>query len=91
MIAIGTGVIADIAMPQERGKYIGAFNLTNTFGTASEPSLNRPARRVRALIIALCDAVGPVLGGVLAYTLGWRSIFWFLTILCAVALVPMLL
>jgi len=30
-------------------------------------------------------------GGVFAYTLGWKSIFWFLVILCAVALVPMIL
>ncbi|KAK2041134.1 major facilitator superfamily transporter [Colletotrichum somersetense] len=29
-------------------------------------------------------AVGPVIGGALAGSLGWRSIFWFLAIYCAV-------
>ncbi|EXF82153.1 major facilitator superfamily transporter [Colletotrichum fioriniae PJ7] len=31
-------------------------------------------------------AVGPVIGGALAGSLGWRSIFWFLAIYCAVFL-----
>ena len=35
-------------------------------------------------------AVGPILGGVLSQFLGWRSIFWFLTILTAAYLVPFL-
>jgi predicted MFS family arabinose efflux permease len=33
------------------------------------------------------NAVGPVLGGVFSYTLGWRAIFWFLTIYSGVFLV----
>ncbi|WWD16590.1 hypothetical protein CI109_101018 [Kwoniella shandongensis] len=69
LIAIGTGVVADIAMPQERGRYLGLFNLGTTVG----------------------PALGPLLGGVFAYTLGWRSIFWFLVIFCAAVLVPMVL
>ena len=36
MIAIGAGVIGDIAMPQERGKYFGVFNLGTLFGPASK-------------------------------------------------------
>jgi multidrug resistance protein len=32
-------------------------------------------------------AIGPVLGGVLSTTLGWRAIFWFLTIMAVVYLV----
>jgi hypothetical protein len=36
MIAIGAGVVADVALPQERGKYLGLFNMTSTFGPASE-------------------------------------------------------
>lgn len=37
------------------------------------------------------QSLGPVLGGVLSAFLGWRSIFWFLTILAAVFLVPYIL
>lgn len=36
-------------------------------------------------------AFGPLLGGVFAETLGWRSIFWFLTIATGVILVPLTL
>lgn len=34
MIAIGNGVIADIALPAERGKYLGVFQLGPTIGPA---------------------------------------------------------
>lgn len=33
-------------------------------------------------------ALGPVLGGILAEFLGWRAIFWFLTIMAGVYLIP---
>lgn len=36
-------------------------------------------------------AFGPLLGGVFAETLGWRSIFWFLAITTGVVLVPLIL
>lgn len=55
-IAIGAGVIGDIAVASERGGLMGLFGGIRMFG----------------------QAVGPVFGGVLAHTLGFRSIFWFL-------------
>lgn len=69
MIAIGSGCVADIAEPRERGKYNSFFLI----GTMAGPAL------------------GPLIGGVLADTLGWRSIFWFLTILTGVVLVALIL
>lgn len=69
LIAIGIGVVSDIATPQERGTFVGAFNLGGTMGVG----------------------IGPLIGGALAYGLGWRSIFWFLTICCGVTLVPVIL
>ncbi|ODN97426.1 hypothetical protein L198_03990 [Cryptococcus wingfieldii CBS 7118] len=68
VIAIGAGIIADIAPPQERGRYLGIYNLTSTMG----PTL------------------GPLIGGLLSYGLGWRSIFWFLVIFCGAVTVPMI-
>jgi multidrug resistance protein len=64
-VALAYGVIADIATPAERGKYLG------------------PA----AAGIMLAPAIGPTIGGLLAQYLGWRSIFWFLTIVCGSYLV----
>ena len=57
-VALGAGVIADIATPNERGGYLGIFGV----GPLTGPSL------------------GPIIGGALAQTLGWRAIFWFLAI-----------
>jgi len=36
-------------------------------------------------------AIGPLLGGIFTETLGWRAMFWFLTIWCAVIFVLVLL
>ncbi|KAL7823120.1 MFS general substrate transporter [Trichoderma gracile] len=37
--------------------------------------------------VVLAPAIGPILGGVLAQELGWRSIFWFLVIFAGVTVV----
>lgn len=45
---------------------------------------------ITAVPAILAPSIGPVLGGVLASRLGWRSIFWFLTISGAVTLIALL-
>ena len=64
-VALGYGIVADIATSAERGSYIGLVSM----GIMSAPAL------------------APVLGGILSQFLGWRSIFWFLTIMAVVFLV----
>lgn len=66
MIALASGVAADVATSGERGKYMGWVLSGAMVG----------------------PAIGPVIGGLLAEFLGWRSIFWFLTILAGCFLVP---
>lgn len=58
-VSFGYGVVADIATPAERGKYIGPM----------------------AAGVMVAPALGPVIGGLLARFLGWRSVFWFLVII----------
>lgn len=67
-VALGNGVVADIATSGERGKYIGYVS----FGPQAAPAL------------------APVLGGILSQFLGWRAIFWFLTIMAVVFLLVFL-
>lgn len=58
VVALASGIVADISTTAERGKYMGLV----TSGLMIGP------------------AVGPILGGIFAQFLGWRWIFWFLTI-----------
>ena len=67
-IALGAGMVADVATSAERGLYMGFV--------MSGPMLG--------------PAIGPILGGILSHFLGWRSIFWFLTIMAAAYLIPFL-
>ncbi|CAE6437019.1 unnamed protein product [Rhizoctonia solani] len=69
MIALGAGVISDIATPAERGGFLGLFTLGPMIG----------------------PCIGPIIGGLLAGGLGWRSMFWFLTIATGLMLVFMAL
>jgi MFS family permease len=57
-IALGAGVISDIAHIREKGTFFGAFNVGPM----------------------LAPVIGPLIGGVLSQHLGWRSLFWALTI-----------
>lgn len=41
--------------------------------------------------VTVGPALGPLLGGVFAQTIGWRAIFWFLAIAVACVMVPFLL
>jgi multidrug resistance protein len=68
-IALGFGVVADVATSAERGEYVGIVGAGTMLG----------------------PALGPVIGGILAQFLGWRSIFWFLTIISALFLIPYIL
>lgn len=85
-IALGTGVVADIATAAERGVYMG--------WAISGPMVPVTHATYEAQILKhmqIAPAVGPVLGGVLAQFLGWRWIFWILVICASAFLVPFLI
>ncbi|KAL4070587.1 major facilitator superfamily domain-containing protein [Scleroderma citrinum] len=67
-VALGAGVIGDIATRAERGGFFGFFTVGPLFG----------------------PTFGPVIGGVLTQTLGWRSIFWLVSICSAVCFIFLL-
>lgn len=58
-VSFGYGVIADVTITSERGKFMGPM----------------------AAGVMVGPALGPVIGGLLAQYLGWRSVFWFLVII----------
>ncbi|KAI9261471.1 major facilitator superfamily domain-containing protein [Phascolomyces articulosus] len=57
-IALGAGVIGDIATPAERASYISIYKACRTAATG----------------------IGPTIGGLVAYKLEWRWVFWVLFI-----------
>ena len=87
-IALGNGVVADIATSSERGKYIGLVMVSSynrkTFQEQSTTYLDQCGPMIG-------PAVGPILGGILTQFSGWRSIFWFLTILAGVFMITFLI
>ncbi|CAG8681860.1 4078_t:CDS:2 [Cetraspora pellucida] len=69
LVAIGSGVIADMYELTERGSAYGCFYLIYTFSIL----------------------LGPLLGGYFTQYLGWRSIFWYLTIMSGIVYIAILL
>ncbi|KAI9732557.1 MAG: hypothetical protein M1834_003892 [Cirrosporium novae-zelandiae] len=68
-IALGNGIVGDIATSAERGTYMSFVSAGAMIG----------------------PALSPIVGGLLSQYLGWRAIFWFLTILSAAYLIPFLI
>ncbi|KAG8992036.1 hypothetical protein FRB94_012033 [Tulasnella sp. JGI-2019a] len=67
-----------------------------SIGAGAVADVAEPRERGKFMSIFQCGAMigpafGPLLGGVFASTLGWRAIFWFLTISTGVVLVPLIL
>ena len=61
------------------------------FGVVADVSTSAERGKYIGLLGAgtmMGPAIGPVIGGVLAQFLGWRSIFWFLVIISGAFLVP---
>lgn len=91
-VSIGNGVIQDISPPSERGSFI-AFYQASELG----PAWDRTAARNTKLtnntypVRNFSIAIGPVLGGVLAEFLGFRSIFGFLLALSSIVLAVIIL
>lgn len=67
-----------------------------SIGAGAVADIAAPRERGKYMAIFTCGAmigpaIGPFLGGLFAETLGWRSIFWFLTIATGCVMVPFIL
>ncbi|KAI8060855.1 major facilitator superfamily domain-containing protein [Gongronella butleri] len=71
LIAVGAGVIGDIAVPSQRGSMYGYYNMAQLLG-----------KRVGSVA-----ELRPVIGGVIAGTIGWRWMFWILAVMAIVCFV----
>lgn len=97
-VALCQAVVADIVTSGERGQYMSLVSLPRYVSFFHSFFLVPPFLRTRAFAdmgvsmmnSMVAPSLGPVIGGALAQTLGWRSIFWFLTIIAAIALAALL-
>lgn len=70
---------------------VGGSMLTPVALSIVTSVFREPAERARAIgiwgaVVGISTAIGPLVGGVLIDTLGWRSVFWVNLPICAVAL-----
>ncbi|ODN98058.1 hypothetical protein I350_07700 [Cryptococcus amylolentus CBS 6273] len=72
----------------------GSAVISIGYGCISDVAAPRERGKYAAVIQAgstTGPALGPLIGGILTQTLGWRSVFWFLVIATCVALIPLVL
>ena len=81
-IALGNGVVGDIASTGERGKYMGKQDTSEGCFWDSQRS------GIAQFGAMAAPAIAPVVGGIISQFLGWRWLFWFLTIMAVAYLIP---
>ncbi|WVQ77779.1 hypothetical protein IAR50_007469 [Cryptococcus sp. DSM 104548] len=72
----------------------GSAVISIGYGCISDVAAPRERGKYAAVIQAgstTGPALGPLIGGILTETLGWRSVFWFLVIATCIALIPLVL
>ncbi|CAG8982345.1 hypothetical protein HYALB_00005347, partial [Hymenoscyphus albidus] len=89
---IGNGVIQDISPPSERGAFI-SFYQASEYKDFIEPFLTGIKLLTLLLLIVrnISIAIGPILGGVLSQSFGFRSAFVFLLIMSTIVILVIII
>ena len=84
-LAPNTGSLIGLRMLQGiGGSMLTPVSLSIVRNTFHDPRERAQALGVWSAIFGLATACGPIVGGVLVATIGWRSIFWLNVPICAV-------
>ena len=90
-LAPNTGSLIGLRMLQGvGGSMLTPISLSIVRNTFHDPRERAQALGVWSAIFGVATACGPIVGGVLVATIGWRSIFWLNVPICAVMIVATL-
>ncbi|TVZ05813.1 DHA2 family efflux MFS transporter permease subunit [Trebonia kvetii] len=90
-LAPNTGWLIALRMLQGiGGSMLTPISLSIVRNTFHDPRERAQALGVWSAIFGVATACGPIVGGVLVATIGWRSIFWLNVPICAVMIIATL-
>lgn len=84
-LTLGAGLIADIFRPEERGFAMGMWTVGPLFGKHSSHLVETimQSSQSKPLTINPGPTIGPLIGGFIAETIGWRWDFWIVLMVAA--------
>lgn len=77
---VGGGTVADVVPPAQRGKAMSLFFIGPLLG----PVRNKIPQHIM-FMLTFVKVLGPIIGGFVSESIGWRWTFWIITILVSSA------
>lgn len=74
-LTVGGGTVADVVPPAQRGRVMSLWMIGPLLGPVSSTS------HESGIALTFLKVLGPIIGGFVSESIGWRWTFWIITIL----------